>query len=255
MPYAVVQSDLAAPTEEQLIQAFGATSGLRAADARRTARYQFGVIAEGLVEDDARKLQQALMGLGVPAQAIDQVDLPMLPPPRSIQRIDCLAESLELYDVMGRAQMVAWDDVLLVALGDVGYVKEVPTPAVEAPRASLTRYGVNYTLGGIRPSEIGRQEVAATQWVLEVHTTVDSGRYQAKVSGLLFNYLGPRLTTKREANFRLVLEDLLRLAPHALINRGVNQWTQGARQVLAYNSRVAFEKELRWLRWWGQQAV
>jgi hypothetical protein len=253
MPYAVVQTELTAPTEEQLVQAFAATTALTAADARQAARHQYGVIAEGLAEEDARALQQALAGLGLTAAVIDQAELPLLPPAKSIRRVDCLPEALQLYDGMGRMRTIAWDAVLLVAAGNVGYLKEVTTVAPGAPHIHVAGIGGQVVYADTDPPERERREVSTSQMVVEIHTTIDPYRYQAKLPGLLFTYLGPCLTNDHDTNLRMVLGDLLRLAPQALMNRGASMLTQDPPQSVVYNSRVDFEKELRWLRWWGQR--
>ena len=254
MSYAVVQTELTAPTEEQLVQAFEATSSLRAVDAKRLARHQSGIIAEGLSEEDARALQRALTGLGTPAEAIDQADLPLLPLPKSMISISCRTTALEVRDGMSRSQVVDWDDVLLIAVGDVGYVKEVVTRTPGTPNINLAlAHGGLLPLAVPTPPDTERREVPKSQLLLEIHTDSESCRYQARLPGIIFTYLGDRLSSDRMANVRMLLGDLLRLAPHALINRGASMLTQDPPQTLSSNTRLAFEKELRWLRWWGQR--
>jgi hypothetical protein len=201
-------------------------------------------------------MQQALTGLGAGATMVEQAELPELPPPRTVRRIDCLAQVAQVYDGMGRQQTLAWDQVLLIAAGNVGCFQEL---AVPAPTLSHYRtlpaagYYVRAELEGT--SSVDHRQVSCWQWVLEIHGSVGAARYRAILPDVLFTYLGPRLTSDRDTNFRLLLADLLRLAPKALINRGANMLTQEPPETVKYDSRPAFEKELRWLLWWGRHVA
>jgi hypothetical protein len=171
--------------------------------------------------------------------------------------IDCRTTVLEVRDGMSRGQVVDWDDVLLIAVGDVGYVKEVVSHKPGTPNfgIALTQAGLlpAMAMAAATPPDTERREVSKSQLLLEIHTVSDSCRYQARLPGIIFSYLGDRLSSDRMANVRMLLGDLLRLAPQALINRGAAMLTQVPPRTLSYDTRLAFEKELRWLRWWGQR--
>ena len=167
MSFAVVQTELTAPTEEQLVQAFAATATLRLVDAREAARHQFGVIAEGLSDQDAQALQVVLAGAGAATRVIDQSELPPLPMPRGIHRIDCLETALQLYDGMGRTISVGWDEVVLIAAGNVEYVKEVFSTLVMPQLRLLTGVDGSLSVSGDAPTRQRREE-SASRILLEI---------------------------------------------------------------------------------------
>ncbi len=244
MQWLVVQTDLIAPTSEQLVAAYEAVPSLVAGDAKRTARYSFGVLAENLPTDEAGNLVAALVKQGVPAAAINPADLPMLGQPMRQRRLECTDLELLMQDAMQRVSHVTWDHVDLVTVGDVATTSTRITTDVK--RVAHGRY-VHHQV--VPHTEI----IGSNRVLLEVIAEGGQKRFQFEEEHMLFQHLKGRRLVNRRGNFVQTVLDLLAHAPRAVVNRGAAGLAEHPRRIQQYVNQVMFERENRWHLWWSRQ--
>src|ERR1041385_1834633 len=113
MPYCLLQLDSIAPNADQLKRAFRSLKILTDADAVKTAVEACGILVKNLTLESARGLQRVLRGEGVSTEVIDAAALPRLAEAKTVRRLEFQAQSLAVYDPLGRAVPVPWRQVAL----------------------------------------------------------------------------------------------------------------------------------------------
>ncbi len=243
MPFAVVQTELdPTPTREQLRAAFAAVKELTRHDAALAARDAFGVLVEKLPFDSAAAVQQALAAQGVATEVVDQAELVRPPPAKRLRRLDCLAEHLVVYDALGRPRPTPWAQVRVIAAGTV---PRVETRRVETER--MVRTPVQHI--PVVVVDFQDKEETNLRTVLELLVEAAPPRYRAFADEFHYAYLDSRLAGTAAENFVLMVRDLLRLAPDAMVGRGALALTHEPPQTFSYPGEHAFEEEIVWLLW------
>lgn len=258
MHYAVIQTDNVAITPEQLGRAMQVTRRYTRADGIKIARESYGLIVDKLDHDEANDLCGALASEGVHARVIEESELLELPPVKVPKRIDCLDEHLVIYDVLGRPRQLAWDQVLVVAAGQVN-IYETQTferTAWEKPKSPGT---LVMGMGSVLPS-MGAlpvpvttkltRELEVTRLILELIVTGEPARYRAEAEDLIYTYLGERRRDPR-TNFIQLTNDLIFRANSAVFNQGSVALSMNPDEAFTYDNRRSFEREIIWLVWWG----
>ena len=66
--------------------------------------------------------------------------------------------------------------------------------------------------------------------------------------GFNYGYLGSRIAASSNQNFRMLIEDIVRLAPHVFGNRGINSLLgNAAAHDLRYKDIRQFDEENLWM--------
>jgi hypothetical protein len=237
MSYAVLQTEVVEPSLEQVHRAFVVVPGLTDHDDTLRARDATGLIARDLKHDEAWALFETLAAEGIVTSIVDDVDLPVLPTGFSLKQLDCGEEGLVVYDTMGRPRMLNWDQIQLVA---AGWVRQTHIKGE-------TRLPVS---SGFEAESVTRQtaETRSMQWMVEVHVNVQPYRFRIDGSQLRCPYLVGASLHDAEQRIVQVINDLLRPAQSALVNRGVDALVRGTEN-RSYRSPQSFEREIVWLHW------
>jgi hypothetical protein len=124
MSYAVVQSDIAPPSLDQLQSALSnalhGESRFTPADAPGILNDGYGILMDQLRYDEARALCRHLANTGYSAEVVNHDDLFSLPPSKGTNRMIPCDDGLVVFDVLGRESMIPWRSVLVVAAGYIG---------------------------------------------------------------------------------------------------------------------------------------
>jgi hypothetical protein len=246
--YAVLQQTLDIPDVERLKRAFRGQPGLVPADAHSLANDAYGILVKGQSAEDARSLCEALRREGVGTLVVAESELPVLPPTKFLHRVECLPDGLRVYDTIGRDFMVEWGHVMLIAAGSV---RKSEFKRIEET-STVTRYTASRTPVRETVTDVSYKEQQLPQLMIELILGRAAARLSItadKQSGLLFQYLGERRTASLPENFAVLVRDLARFAPHAMLNRGAFQLRDGTDQIFAYPSKNAFFEEITWLLW------
>jgi len=245
MHHSIVQTSLDPPAPEQLERAFHVLPDLVGGDADSLARDAYGILVSGLSLEHATALQAALGSEGVRVEVVEERRLPALPPPRRLNRADCVARALVVHDQLGRQEDVAWPQVTLVA---AGRVRLTQFRRVERDRIVIRR-GPRGGAVPIPVVDVSHKEERNVRLLLEIFTDRSPYRYRVEAGDFRYNYLGSRMQIERARNYVTVVRDVLQHAEGAVLNRGAALLKRDPNSVLQYPTRHAFEEEIVWLSW------
>jgi hypothetical protein len=250
MTCSLMQTTLEPPTTEQLKQAFRGVPGLTAMDAFTLGRDAYGVLVRSFERERAEALKSALAAQGVETELVEDASLPVLPEARLVHRIDCTPGALLIYDSLNRSFPLKWEDIMLIAAGQVNLTefKDVRTET-KVPSRSYGRFG-----GGSEKTIVDHnlKEEHHDRWLLEFVLAGAALRYNLNADlarPTLFLGLGERQTSDLAANFKLLVQDMLKGAPQAAINRGAYYLRENSLEPFRYPAKKMFYEEMVWLLW------
>jgi hypothetical protein len=248
MRYAVLQKELVAPDLEALKRGCRVLPSLRDIDAQNMFQDSYGILINGLELLDANALQESLEAEGIATHVVRESELPVIPPPgKVIRQIEFLETHLNMYDPLGRIFALPWQDIMLLAAGNV----KMPDFRKAKPAHEEQQFhGMSHDT--FTDSRV--REGTQYQLTLEIFLVGGVARYTISAESFDFGNLNSRLTPNIQANFSLLLEDLVQFAPHAGLNRGAYLATQGGGELFKYPSKHAFYEELVWMLWRISQA-
>ena len=247
MPYAVLQTNLNTPSNEQLARAFRSVPGLTPADAHILGRDAFGILVKDFSEAQAGALQGALRAEGVETEIVEQSLLPALPPTKFVHRLDCTPEHLLIYDPLEKTFALDWRHIMFIAAGQVRLTEFVhkselqftatPNPGALLRKTSVTTEERRFHLLG------------------EIITTGAALRYSLAADKFNFAGLGERNMKNTVANFSLLVRDLIQFSAQAALNQGAEALSQDATKFFSYPSKNAFYEETVWSLWQMRKAA
>ena len=191
---------------------------LHRTDAMRLVSHVPGVLPVPLTHAQTRRLGKLLASVGVEVGVWRADRLPNLSQPTLVHKLDCRPDGLESFGVRGEPlHWMPWDQLELISVGEFpGKTKELslmgPTwlsASVGAVRAMV----MGYHRVGMRVQKI----VPAAKpelWIVRRRPT-QAIRVQQDAAN--YEYLGERRAPSARANFRHLVEDLIRLAPLATV--------------------------------------
>lgn len=242
MAYALLQQTIDAPTLDQVRTALKQTIDLNLpvvpADASGIINDSFGVLVQKLNAIQAERLQAAFSSVGYETIVVDEQDIFDLPPVKQYSRIDPTDQAMVLYDLYGRAQSVAWPDVLVVACGLIGKVKTVQHEEV-----------VSQTSDGAALTMVRFEEVKSQDMTLEMLLACDPMRVRINPHACNYAYLGDRRSDRSEENFFRLVGDIAGRAQRAVLNRGTRSIIAATNTVAVYPFQKSFNEELSWTVW------
>jgi hypothetical protein len=229
MSYAILQKELVVPDVECLKRAFSVWPALTSIDAQTSANDAYGILLRGLDIENAGMLKAALHKENVETVVVEESTLPSLPPGRIGRQAELDSAHLTLYDPMRRASRVAWSDIHLIAAGLV-----------------RMREGAK---GRSAHASAEPKEEQSGHLMLEIFLRGGLGRFSVDGREFAYDHLGGRLTNDPAVNFVFLVQDLVRNAPHAGLNRGAFAACQKPPELFPYPNKPAFQEELTWMLW------
>lgn len=275
MRYTVLQKNLEAPTTEQLKEAFRHVPGLTPVDALTLGRDAFGVLGKNFDLERASDLKHSLEAQGIAVEILEDSAVPQLPETFFLASLECTPDALLLHDCMGRIAELEWRNIMLIAAGLVplSEFKEVLTENTQwntrqwqSQRRGLGRVVRDLmvdenlldpqtvgTFGSVTTYHRETKEEHHDLLLLEIILAGGTIRYSLN-SGkapFLFAHLGERRTNNVLQNFALLIQELLRGAPQACLNRGASRLRENDLN-FCYPGKTAFFHEIVWLLWQKQ---
>jgi len=254
-PFALLQRSLEVPDVEKLKRAFRLVKGLTDTDAHTLANDAFGILVNNLSPADAMTLQGALHAEGIDTAAVLQTDLPQLPSTKFVHQLDCVPDALVVHDAIGREVPVPWDHIMLIAAGSVRltvFEQERVVPGQSSVQTTLEPWWLVRPRGRVasQPApEYTTREKQAPKHLLEVLLAGAVARFQVEGERFRFNYLGDRKRPELVENFAMLAQDVMKFAPHAIVNRGAYFLRENSTSVFEYPSKHAFHEEITWMLW------
>jgi hypothetical protein len=247
MAYALLQKELLPPTVDQLKRAFSVWPALTEIDAQTAANDAFGVLLKGLELEQANLLHDSLNKESVETEVVKESDLPAIPPAKVVKQIEFMATHLSMFDPMKRHIELAWDDLALIAAGNV---------RLPEMRRVKTSHGESQVPGAAAEnlSVAKSKEEAHYHLMLELILLDGAGRYSITADDFDFDCLGSKVTANREENFTLLVWELEHYAPYVSLNQGAYLICKESQPPFKYPSKAAFWEELTWMLWRIAQA-
>lgn len=245
MQYALLQTSLEIPPVEKLKRAFRNSGILTEYDAHTVAADAYGILVKDLSQFAANKLHEWLKNEDIETIVVPQNTLPEIPPTQFTKKIQCTAEALIVSDAIGRPVRWEWSSVFILVAGNVQQVKFNRVGKEREVIDWVDESGVH----AHTETEYSTKEELKYQLLLEIILNGGERRYSVEVEkGFLYQYLGSRFDPDLTRSFALVVQDLGKFAPHAVVNRGIYYLRENAAP-LKYPTRNAFFEEIIWLLW------
>lgn len=243
--FAVLQKDLNPPPREALARACARVPGLTATDAAMIHKDAFGILIKDFSQAQAVALHEALLNERVDTEVVEQRALPALPQGKTVPRLDAEEAGLRVHDSLGRATLVPWEELMLVAAGNVLISDFVRRPA-PGPAMRLDDY---FDPDPVLTTEYVQNEERKFHLCLEIITMRSALRFSAQADRLNYMYLVERRADRAAKNFPLLVRDILRFAPHVAVNSGAFNIRERAQRYFEYPTKGAFLEEITWLLW------
>jgi hypothetical protein len=203
--------DLASPT-------------LSRGDATRACRLGHGLVSSELSKAEAEEAARALTEAGFTALAIPRDQVIRAPRAFTLLNADAYPDGFHVQtDVLGQMQTLPWGCLRLIC------VLRVRVVLPQASRAVMWVGGGDET-PHMEPVEQQRSRSdAGPEDLLELYALQPLIRLRIRRHAFNYDYLGARRTNASEANFRLLVTDILRYAPNAARVGLVDQVLAGRR--------------------------
>jgi hypothetical protein len=243
--YAVLLRSDVRPAADQIRCAFSSFSHLTDADAVRLAANAEGILMRQLSSDEARAFHRALNAEGVDAVVVAEDNLTALPKKMALQRIELTETDFVVFDQIGRPEKFPWSRILLLALGAMTHVGFARTTAVETKPGynPVTRLWPKETV------EHSHKLAKDSQLLIEIVLDSSGKRFQINAAEFPFRYVVDRPEFSLLDKTVWLAGELIRRAPHALLNRGARDVRDGVKLVRGYPTPQVFNDEMVWLLW------
>ncbi len=193
--------------------------GLNPIDARIRVRHAPGVFPEVFDKSLAEQAAEKLRSLGAKAAAVPSAAVPRLRGARTVHHVRCLDDGFAIVSVAGEVErVIPWTDLRLLSVADV-----------PVPRKSFTGVlpdGVLRHVRGIAQTKItDTDEERLEAWLL-CEPPFQAYRMDSELMN--YEYLGDDRTTFAAHNFREVIRDLQRHAPHLALTPTAHAYVDGS---------------------------
>jgi hypothetical protein len=247
MSWCVMQTELDPPPAEQLKIAFAQVPELTALDAANLGRDSFGVLARGFEQAQAEAMRAALAEQGSATEVVQESSLPELPPPQKLSKVEFTPDALCVDNLMGRVVQVPWAEILLIAAGRIRLTEFVTELEDKICVGSGKSRGLEVR------TESSTREQRNEHLLLEVITRGAAQRFNTVAdnpeTALLFQCLGEQRSRVPAANLCLLVRELSKSAPNAILNHGAFFMRENNDAGFLYPSKGAFYREITWLFW------
>lgn len=257
MPYAILLNELIPLDLERTARILAKARDIIYADATRSVRHCYGILASGLGYDEAKAIADELNRTGIGVFVMDQNQMYQPEPTVQINDADCLEECFNVQDLYGRSHPLLWPSIILISLGRILQRKETVTYSSSPTRSAMRGLGIGglAMFGGgmiyLAPADSSpvRKTSEEEIFVLDIFAKApQKNHYRIHHNAFNYDYLGPRVKMNAADNFHLLVEDLVGYAKQAYGNRGVNAYVSGEDpKKMDYNDLDHFDKENLWL--------
>jgi hypothetical protein len=243
MSYAILQQSTAAPTLDQLKRGFKALKTLTEADAVKLAHEACGILVKNLSHEDAAVLQRALQVEGVATEIVETGQLPKLPDPRFIRRIEFQPQTMVIYDPLGRAVPVEWRHVALVSAGTVRHFGMSTRKSEEMVQGFDPIRGFHVKV----VTDVRHKVEDDAKFILDLFVASGAMRFQVEAESFQFKYSFDRPELNLAQKVGLLIRMVAERAPQAGLNRGADALRNNSVGATTYASKAALFDESIWL--------
>ena len=256
--FAIVQTGLEPLDFEKIRRAFRGVPGLTPHDANTVASEGSGIVCRSFTANQAAALQANLKTEGVAVEIVEESRLPVLPPGKTIHRIEITPEAMLVDDVVKGMMPIAWEQVYLIAAGSVQLTTLVRQERItDEPRSGL--YALSPVFAPIIPVSgpefrVERVSKEATDWYLRAQIILAgrAARYCIDAENFNFVPLGEGVTRDLAGNFCLLVRGLAAHAPKAMLSRGAASIVSDPCEFAYYPRKNGFQDDIIWMLWRAQ---
>ena len=179
--------------------------GLHPIDAMHEAHSVPCVLSPRVTSANAERIASAIEQMGLRTEAIPLDELRAFEDLRTVHHVACRLNGLEVLDLLGLpAELIPWDDLEVLSVGE--------TPAECSHHVMSEKFTVISTA---RPLHDVVTDVPTHTIELWIVCRQPERVYRLDASKLNFESLAERKTNSMRINLRLLLEQIVRHAPHA----------------------------------------
>jgi hypothetical protein len=248
MGYTLLQKTSVGPTFDQLKRAFASVPGFTAYDAATFCKEPFGIIVRNFTRPQTEALQSGLKAQGVETEIIEDAQLPAVPATKLIRKLECPADALMIYDPYGRKFPVAWDQLTLIAAGNVQKAT-FERQRSENEEIRIKMHGMMPTAERKVTVEYTTRENTAKLLCAEIVLGGGAAQYSIEADRFDYECLGKRVSYDKEVNFTLLLRELAKNAPRATLNRGAAAMLAEPPVFTLYPHKNSLQDEIQWRLW------
>jgi hypothetical protein len=247
MNWCVLQQDVRPVGAEQLKLGFARLRRFSDTDAIRCAREAYGILVRNLTQEEAMVLKNALQGAQISTHACPESSLPKLCDPKFVRRMEFSDQAMVIYDPLGRALPIPWDQVSLISAGAIRHFQMNQIVTYEAAADSDGFAGEFETVRDVRT-----KMDPTLRLVLDIFIAGGGMRFQVEGENFMYGYIIKEPVLEPSEKFQRLATQLCQRATKAFLNRGAIQVQNGACPVV-YATRGYFADESTWLLWKSQR--
>ena len=254
--FSLLLSDPVSPESRLIAEALAKFLNVPFLDAMHKAKHAWGVLSEGMDETAAQELKTFFAGSGVSCLVVPDSTLVSLPPAQMITKGEFSSEGIRVPMKPGEVALFRWDRLRVI--GAAGFnetttrtVQKESGPSMGQKALSLgilMSTGIPLSVGG-KKKKVEKIEQREEQ-VFFLDLLYDHPPFRLRIDARYFDYsfLKERKAYNAFGNFRILVEDVVRLAPPAFQSRGARVLSQGKpASGMGYESLDDLERECRWL--------
>lgn len=223
-------------------------------DAQRLARRCWGVLGNGLSEQEAGALVRSAESAGIRTVSVEDGSVADLGLPVLVHGVRFEDQRVVfLVGVPPSPRPVALEEIRLLSVASLRKDTNVTKIHKEDPSLGRKIAGVGVLLTTGLPIGFGKAKETQrtqteTEWILFLDIFGDAGRWRVVPSQFDFSGLGAEKTTAGADNLRRLFARFQRSAPKALVNRGARCWQEGRPiNTAGYDEPADVDQESRWL--------
>ncbi len=226
------------PQPSGLVKAVADFKKILPMDAAQAVKKTRGIVAEDMEQKEAEDLLFRLTECGLSDSIVPSESVLALPPAAPRKDIQVPPERLHL---------IAAACYKVVSSKTVK-TKEGPSGAEKVAKIGiLLATGLPLPMGRSKEVE-KKQETTELACVLELFLKDPPERFTVEVPTFDFSFLKERMLYNVFGNFKIIVEDLVRMAPAALRSKGTRILLEGRPvATMGYESAADLERECRWL--------
>ncbi|PKM99124.1 MAG: hypothetical protein CVU78_07910 [Elusimicrobia bacterium HGW-Elusimicrobia-2] len=223
-------------------------------DAARQSRMHRGIPAKNLDEGAAKSIASEFEASGIDCAVVREESIASMPEARKVPKLEMMEDGLIVFPLDGREEL-KWDEIALIAAATTENRETKTTVSQISPGMGkkIAGFGILMTTGiPLKMGKTRKVEKTETTTKLEYFAELFAGnpprRFRIDAESFDFTCLKEKIFPNIYSNFTLLVTELVKMAPRALLNRGVRNFLKpGEGERFSYTDNEDFNAENRWL--------
>jgi hypothetical protein len=226
------------------------------ADATRALRNQTGFLAKNIAQAEAEQIAVELNAIGIGCFVLDESSM-YFPPDYYLLNTAILREDgFQAMDLRGNTIAFDWQNLMFISVGKIlPHKAERYTLGSDSDFSQPSQYRMLHLpkLGGsIEPTAMEPKktiEITKARFALDIFLKPpQEAHFRIFGDGFNYGYLGNRIGMASSQNFKILVDDFVRLAPHAFGNKGLDAFLgKSMPRNMEYPDQRLFDEENLWM--------